>query len=198
MASNKVFLQTYGDSLTEGFPYSPMKSWPMLLSKELGTLIIISGENGRTLLEMEREKERHLGGFCPSYVTIMGGTNDFYMGMDSEFVFMNMVNLAEWVKEHGSQPIICLPPPSLDRRIEEKLSQYREDLREWILKKGGLILDFDFLFRGVEGEIQENLLADECHPTEEGYRKMADQARVFFTPLFKTWQEEKQETLSKA
>lgn len=193
MAGNKVFLQTYGDSLTEGFPYSPMKSWPMLLSKELGTLIIISGENGRTLLEMEREKGRHLGGFSPSYVTIMGGTNDFYMGLEFEFVFMNMVHLAEWVKERGSQPVICLPPPSLDREIEEKLSQYREEIRHWILKKSGLILDFDFLFRTSEGEIKGNLLADECHPTEEGYRKMANQAAFFFKPLFEIWQEETKE-----
>lgn len=190
MTAKKIFLQTYGDSLTEGFPYSQMKSWPMLLSKELGTLIIISGENGRTLLEMEREKERNLGGFSPSYVTIMGGTNDFYMGLDSEFVFMNMVNLAEWVKGQGGQPVICLPPPSLDREIENKLVQYREELREWALKKGELILDFDFLFRDEEGEIEENLLADECHPTEEGYRKMADQAAIFFAPLFEFWQDE--------
>ena len=185
----RIFLQTYGDSLTEGYPYSPLKSWPTFVGHYFGVPVVCSAENGRTMLEMVRDKERDLSGFHPAYVTLMGGTNDFYNNMELEFVFMHMVELAEWVEKHGSTPVICLPPPSLDLEIEVVLEKYREDLREWAMKKKKMLLDFDFLFRDESGNMLEKFFADSCHPNEEGYQKMGQQGIIFFQPLFEKWQE---------
>lgn len=190
---NRNFLQAYGDSLTAGYPYSSLYSWPTFLSNQLGTAIISSGQNGRLLLEMVGEKEKNLIGFSPKYVTVLGGTNDFYMGMDAESVFLNLKELVEWIEQNRMIPIVCLPPPSTDREIEAELEVYREKIRRWALKTERLLLDFDFLFRDEKGEIKETLLADSCHPNEVGYRKMGEQATLFFRPLFKQWHEEKEE-----
>jgi Lysophospholipase L1 and related esterases len=184
----KVFLQAYGDSLTIGFPFSPLRSWPTLLSTELGTVVISSGENGRLLLEMVEERERHLGGFQASYVTLLGGTNDIYSGFGAEFSLTKMKELAAYVEFQGSTPVICLPPPSLEREIEAELAKYREALREWTNREDKKLLDFDSIFRNESGEILEVLFTDDCHPNTEGYQKMADQATEFFEPLFEGWE----------
>lgn len=191
MPSSRIFLQAYGDSLTAGYPYSAVYSWPTFLSDQLGTAIVSSGQNGRLLLEMLREKEKHLIGLSPKYVTILGGTNDFYMGMDGDDVFFILKTLIEWIKENEMIPIVCLPPPSMDLEVEIEMERYREEIRQWALKTGGFLLDFDFLFRKKDGQIDETLLADSCHPNQVGYRKMGEQATKFFQPLFEQWREQK-------
>jgi acyl-CoA thioesterase-1 len=183
----KIFLQTYGDSLTEGYPYSPAKSWASLLATQLGTGIVISGANGRLIQEMLLEKEEHLEGQDTAYVTLLGGTNDIYLGHDPDDVFLQLKELHHWVEIQGKQPIICLPPPSLDDLIEVELIAYREELRDWSIRSGKPFIDFDYLFRNEKGEILTKLYHDPCHPNEEGYQKMAKQAGIFFKPLFDKW-----------
>lgn len=189
--TRKIFLQTYGDSLTEGYPFSPLKSWPSLLATQLGTGIVISGKNGRLLTEMFQEKEACLDGQDTAYVTLLGGTNDIYLGHDPEDLFVQMKELHRWIELQNKQPIICLPPPSLDDPIELKLIIYREELREWAIGNSKPFIDFDYLFRNEEGKIITKLYHDPCHPNEEGYQKMAKQAEIFFTPLFLKWEKQK-------
>ena len=183
----KIFLQTYGDSLTEGYPYSPAKSWASLLATQLGTGIVISGANGRLIQEMLLEKEAYLQGQDSAYVTLLGGTNDIYLNHDPDDVFLQLKELHQWVEMQGKRPIICLPPPSLDDPIEARLIVYREELRDWAISSSKPFIDFDYLLKKEKGEILSKLYHDSCHPSEEGYQKMAKQAEIFFRPLFEKW-----------
>lgn len=183
----KYFLQTYGDSLTVGYPSNPAKSWPSLLATRLGTGVIGSGENGRLVTQMDQEKEHHLGEFSVAYVALLGGTNDLYLGGEVELMLLSMKSLVFYIEMRRSIPVVCLPPPSLEPSVERNLEFYRHELREMAIRDEVLLLDFDFMFRDHKGGIISKYFVDSVHLTEAGYELMGKQAEVFFKPLYESW-----------
>lgn len=110
----------------------------------------------------------------PSHVIIMGGTNDACLRVEAVAVQENIRKMAEIALRSGVVPIIGLPIPCNFSQDEYILGLYREEMREYALAEGLILLDFYTAFltynsRQPRGEFYSDVL----HPNERGYEAMA-------------------------
>lgn len=162
-----------GDSITEGFPYTPKESWVTYLAKEHNYEVINKGVNGDLTKNLCDRFQRDVLSLSPSHVIILGGTNDAYANFPLENVSPNFIAMVEMSMEEGIIPILGLPIPCLLPVDESFLKQYRDWLKDYAKTKDLLQIDFytPFLKRLEAGE-ESKFFVDEFHPNIEGYRLM--------------------------
>lgn len=170
-------LVAIGDSITYGFPYTPVSSWVHLASKNLGIPIINKGMNGDTSYQMLERFDHDVIRLSPSHVIIMGGTNDACARIEAEEVFNNFCSMVEKAMKNEIKPILGLPIPCNYIQDEYILSLYREDIRDYAAANTLPILDFYKAFlQSNSKQPQGEFYADVLHPNERGYKVMAEVA----------------------
>jgi len=174
---NAVKIVAIGDSVTYGFPYSPEQSWLYFTAKELAIEQVNSGVNGDTTSGMLSRFASDVCRHKPSYVIIMGGTNDAYEGLEVSQVVGNIKKMVQLARDNQITPIIGLPIPCNDWSAEILLGEYREAMQEYAVNNGLNYIDFYAAVVDEEtAEIKSGLHCDGVHPNEAGYRVMADVA----------------------
>lgn len=171
-----------GDSITKGFPYTSQESWVKYVAQELNIQILNKGVCGDLTRDMVERFHRDVLAYNPTYVTILGGTNDAFMGFPVSKVSKNFIDMVERSREQGIIPIICLPIPSLTPLEESLLADYRDWLKEYAEQEQMAVIDFYTPFQlALEKGNARVLFDDECHPSIEGYKLMGEIAIEAFS-----------------
>lgn len=178
MQKNKVIV-ALGDSITYGYPYTPMVSWAEELKNVTGCKVINSGVPGDTFADMLLRLEDDVFLYKPDIVTVMGGTNDVYVGYSQLQMQMNFKEVSDKIKEKKANVVIGLPLP-VDDSSEGSLQKWRQWLLEYAENQHIPVIDFYSDFVDEQGKIKEELLVDGCHPNKEGYRVMGMRVITFF------------------
>jgi len=167
-----------GDSITEGFPYTQKESWVTYIARELQFQVIINkGINGDLTQNILDRFRRDVLAYNPTYVIILGGTNDAYANYPLESVSHNFKEMVKICQEEGITPILGLPVPILVPEEESYLTQYRNWLRDYGKMRDLLTIDFYTPFlKGIEAGEEAMFFADEAHPSIEGYKLMGKTA----------------------
>jgi acyl-CoA thioesterase I len=113
-----------GDSITEGFPYSPADSWVELAALELGVNIINRGLCGDLTGDILNRFPQHVISLNPSHIIIMGGTNDTFARVPLSTVAANFTAMVTACSNHRILPIFGLPIPSMFPADEAFLTDY--------------------------------------------------------------------------
>lgn len=166
-----------GDSITYGYPYSPEQSWLYFAAKELDVEYVNNGINGDTTSGMLNRFDRDVCRYKPSHVIIMGGTNDAYEGIEVSQVVGNIKNMVQLALEKQITPVIGLPIPCNEWSVEILLGEYRETIQDYAVNNDIIYIDFyTAMVDEDNAEIKSGLHCDGAHPSEAGYKTMAEVA----------------------
>lgn len=159
-----------GDSITYGYPYG--KGWVSILSEETEHHYINAGLNGDTLWGMYNRLKEDVITQQPEVCFVTGGTNDVLQGYSEEQMQKNFRLICEALGEADIKIIAGIPIPLLLEDFDERL----QPLRQFIKKKYECTVDFHSCF--YDGHrVKAGLIYDGAHPSDEGYRLMANAAR---------------------
>lgn len=100
-----------GDSLTFGFGVKEEYRWVNLCTSALNITSINKGLNGDSTSGMLCRSYEDIVLNSPSYVCIMGGTNDFFMNLSVDSVIENLILLSQEAMNNNIIPILCTPIP---------------------------------------------------------------------------------------
>ena len=167
-------LVALGDSITYGFPYTPDQSWVEQIKKITGWRVVNSGICGDTLDDMGMRLERDVLVYRPDLVTLMGGTNDFYLGMSQLQVRRSFLSIMEALEREGIEVVLVGLPLPVDDLTEGALKLWIKWLLEYCGENRRPVIDFYRDFIDEEGRIKEELLLDGCHPRIRGYEIMGE------------------------
>lgn len=176
----------FGDSLTVGY-LSPFEATPYaeflqpLLDPQ--TEIYVAGVSGETTDDMLRRFDRQVIKNKPTYVIILGGTNDLGWGVSIDRIVENLTRMYQTAEEADILSIACaipsllgadefIPPRvELNRRIQEAAKEMK--------------IPFADLFTptaDVSGRLRQEYSQDGLHLTPGGYQKIA---HVLFESVLK-------------
>lgn len=176
-----------GDSLTFGFKISRKNSWPQMVEESLKIKVKNKGICGDTTGGMLSRFARDVVDEKPTYVLIMGGSNDISFQLSETAIYSNLATMVYQAYHYRIQPIIGVPIPVIPSMMEQNINlpaSMKEAnkkivlLRNWILyfahKQEIETVDFfDEFYDPVNKKGKENLYTDGIHPTIEGNRRMA-------------------------
>lgn len=180
MKTNAIHIAAIGDSITYGFPYGPVLSWLNMAAEKNNMKYWNRGINGDTTEGMLRRFDHDILRLKPTYVIIMGGTNDAYAGINTEQVINHIREMVELALKNNIIPFIGLPIPCNDLAEEKLLEQYRKAMRQYAAEHKIGVIDFHKALADDSGlMIKEGLHCDGIHPNAAGYEVMTDVAVKF-------------------
>lgn len=100
-----------GDSLTEATDIPVGHAWPALVTNALGLEVINHGIGGDTTAGMLARFYPEVITAKPTFVFIMGGTNDLWWGWETNTIMGNLFSMLVQARHHGIAPVIGMPPP---------------------------------------------------------------------------------------
>lgn len=169
-----------GDSITKGFPCSTNFSWVNLVAEKLQLDFYNKGINGDTTTQMLNRFQRDVLVLGPSHVIIMGGTNDAYNATNIDLVIHNIYTMTQLAIRHHIIPMIGLPIPCNEHNVEIRLEQYREKIRQIAFDNKISCIDFhNVMVDPSTKHLKAEYYCDGVHPSQFGYRAMADLAVNF-------------------
>lgn len=179
-----------GDSLTRGYKIPPEYAWPNTLQNELGISVINRGVSGDTTSGMLSRFYQDVVSNSPSYVIIMGGTNDIWWNVSQNIIQANTQAMIKQAEHYEIEPVIGSPLPAnlegdnwgLRSRVEssqKKLAQLTKSLQVQARTNNIPFLNFYQLFL-MEDTPKKEYYLDCIHPTEKGHKIIADHAGDFF------------------
>lgn len=175
-----------GDSITEGYPYSPQESWVEYTARNLDIQILNKGVCGDLTLNMCERFQREVVVYNPTHVIILGGTNDAIAGYLLAEVSTNFIAMVDMSRQQGIIPILGLPIPSLVQEEENILGEYRNWLKDYASRENVSIIDFYSLFAAAVKEGQASKLFEgDFHPGVKGYKLMGEIATLSLDEIFK-------------
>jgi lysophospholipase L1-like esterase len=208
--SGSVLVICFGDSLTAGFQ-SPTRENPAggetpygdFLQQALGESaeVRISGICGELTGDMVARFGRDVLSHRPSFVTILGGTNDLGWNVTPSEIMRNLVIMYEESLKAGGTPIPVTVPS-----IRVGAGESSREGSEWITthlerrrQLNGLIQNYagskglawvDLFTATVDsdsGQLAERYSNDGLHLTTSGYRLVAEEVAKILMPLL--WQD---------
>lgn len=180
-----------GDSLTEGYGIEKKHRWSDLLSHDMDIEVINSGISGDTTAGMLARFKSMVIDYKPSYVMIMGGTNDLSLNISDEQIFSNILAMTRYARYNNIVSIIGIPTMIyhndsaicdsffLDQDIlRKRMELYRNKLKRFAKEDGWQYIDFSI-------NMTHNLyLEDGLHPNEAGHKIMMENAKVRLKEIF--------------
>jgi acyl-CoA thioesterase-1 len=184
MKNNKIKIVAIGDSITCGYPYEPALSWLNLAAERIHVDYSNEGINGDTTDGMLNRFDLDVLRHKPSYVIIMGGTNDAYAQITVDQVNENLHDMVELAVQKGIIPIFGLPIPCNDAAKEKLLGQYRAEMHKYAGDHHIDVIDFHKTMVDDGGfNIKTGLYCDDVHPSIAGYEVMAGIAAKFLSKI---------------
>jgi lysophospholipase L1-like esterase len=204
--SQSALVICFGDSLTAGFQ-SPTKANPVgeetpyghFLQDELGGMaqVRVSGICGELTGEMVMRFQRDVLVHKPSYVLILGGTNDLGWNASPIEIMRNLVTLYEQTLAAGGMPIpVTVPSIRVEdsqgsqegqERVADHLArrgQLNKLIQEYAASKSIACVDLSVATADpVSWHLAEIYSNDGIHLTTAGYRLFAEHVAQVLKPL---------------
>ena len=171
-----------GDSITYGFPYTPMESWVHLAAAQCGLNISNQGMCGGTTGGMAARFNRDVLALKPQAVILLGGANDVFSYIELAAMQENMADMVSMAEQQGILPILGLPTPC-DYDEEIQLAEFRCWLKKFAQTKTLPVIDFYTPLLGKKGKFDAGMAVDGIHPTIKGYECMAEAAVIILENL---------------
>ncbi len=158
-----------GDSITRGFPYDSEFSWVTLLQQNYPAHHFYNlGENGDTLPGMEQRLHKVFT-LNPAICIVTGGINDALLNLPLKKSEKALTAIMQALKDRKIEIVTGIP---VDCFFDEDLNRQISEIQHLILETAQKFKTAIADFRGMNPEDY----GDECHPSLQGYEKMAIQA----------------------
>lgn len=204
--SRSSLIICFGDSLTAGFQ-SPTRENPSGRDTPYGQFlqshlddaveIRVSGICGELTGEMVARFRRDVLDHRPSYVPILGGTNDLGWNASPQDIIDNLIKMYDQVLRMGSLPIpVTVPSIRVEGAAESRegqawvaehlarRSQLNQLIQEYADSKGIAYVDlFTATAEPESGQLAASYSNDGIHLTTAGYRLFAERVAQVLRPL---------------
>ena len=168
--SNQVV--AFGDSLISGVGATSGNDFISLLSERLNTKIINLGVPGNTTADgLARLEEVHEQ--KPGIVLVLFGGNDFLRRVPKEKTFSNLQKIIDSIHDQGSLVLLL--------GVKGGILADGYDKEFSALAKKNKTAYVPNVLKGILGKA--NLTADQIHPNDAGYQKIADQVYPILAEL---------------
>lgn len=196
-SSTPPLILCFGDSLTAGYQ-APTSEYPVIretpygafLQERVGSAarVVVSGVCGELTGEMAMRFRRDVLDRKPTYVVVLGGTNDLGWNAAPPEIMRNLVKMHELALASGIRPV-AVTVPSIRFTMGDEESEQRRWIEERIGRRqalNGLIADYslrrgvpcvDFFAATAEPDslqLAEPYSNDGLHLTTQGYELLAD------------------------
>ena len=163
-----------GDSITHGGgaitvpPSYTLYDWETYCSVPVKNL----GHSGDTTEEMLARFERDVLPFSPRVLVIMGGVNDYRVGIYGAETVRNLAALREKCRAHGITPIFLTATPIRPALMTERMTvttppsdwwAHRDYVNKWVMQQEYSI-DVASVLADENGELEEKYTTDGLHP----------------------------------
>lgn len=177
-----------GDSLTYGYGVEREAAWPAIASKKMNVEIINKGENGDYTAGMSARFRSDVLELEPDVVVITGGSNDILESVPINDIIANMQEMSERALAAEIQVVVGIPmyidvktmveegiPAAIVRRCVDTFLNYRMELLKYCKEMNISWIDFQMEYpKRMELLEDDEPFIDGVHPTEKGYRVMAE------------------------
>ena len=165
----------FGDSLVEGVGASTGRDVVTLLSARVGVPIVNAGRSGDTTGTALARLDSAVLSRRPRVVIVVLGGNDFLRRIPHEETFVNLDTIVDRIRERGAA--VLLVGLSFGVFTDTYGDRYDDLARR---TSSGLVPD---ILAGILGHPE--LMADQIHPNDRGYRMMADRIEPALRDLLK-------------
>ena len=171
--SSGTDILAFGDSLVLGVGSVRGGGFVKMLSEDLNISIINLGVSGDTT-KSALSRLGQISKYKPKVVILLLGGNDFLNSVPEEDIFNNLDRIIETIHQTGGIVLLV--------GLEDKTSgkKYGEFFEKLVEKRGTAYVP-DIL-GGIFG--RPELMFDNLHPNDKGYRLMADRIKPILLPLF--------------
>ena len=181
----KLVILALGDSLTAGFGVEEEESFPSLIQvkidqSNLGYKVVNAGVSGDTTAGGVRRID-WLMKHKPNIVILALGANDGLRGLSTKEMQTNLETMIRISHENNAKVLLAgmKALPNYGKDYQLKFESVYADLA----KKYDLVY-LPFLLEGVAG-VREHTRPDGLHPTESGYKLVADLVWRYLEPMLK-------------
>ncbi|MFH0748824.1 MAG: GDSL-type esterase/lipase family protein [Candidatus Bathyarchaeota archaeon] len=184
----ELTIVAFGDSLTVGYrshgkPIPYCKVLESMVSKmlsqaemELHFRIFNRGINGDLTKNMLSRFQRDVVGLKPTYVIILGGSNDLGWNLSVKFIFSNLKKMFEEALKNSIEPIACSVPSILGfdelipprQELNQMIEHYCHQAHLFFVDLFAVTAD------PVTQRLREEYSDDGLHLTERGYLIVAE------------------------
>lgn len=179
-----MIVSCLGDSLTFGFGVVESRKW--INNVHIDNVKFLNhGINGDTISSMVNRSLMILEK-KPDYLFILGGINDFFIGLNVETVYENTIKIIENSIDYNVIPVIGIEMYPEYTCVEEgwvssigfksvalKVEEYRKRILEYCKSNNLNVIDLYCEFPMNIEKPYENYFIDGIHPTGEGHMIMA-------------------------
>lgn len=177
-----------GDSMTFGYGLKPSEKWVNILNSKGDNQFINRGSNGDTTGGMLARFRRDVLDEKPDMVYIMGGPNDYFMGLGIETVKANYTAMVSAAQTNGILPVVSSHIPQNVGHISERWTSIADiagsakkerEILDWFpafAKSFGIkYIDTFHAFEDAVGErISDYYQEDGLHVNYEGSKVLAE------------------------
>ena len=183
-----------GDSITHGGgvvtapPSRAMYCWESYAGLPVKNL----GKSGDSSYDLLMRFEADVLPFAPKYLVVMGGVNDFRVGVSAQTTIQNFSQIAEKCRAHGITPIFATATPispELMKNIPEiepaawNWKAEQRALNEWILAQPYAV-DTATPLTDEDGELKAELTTDGLHPDAEAKKIIGEAIGKYLRETF--------------
>lgn len=173
----------FGDSLTVGDPAAPQTSYPSVLQSQLrsrfaaqaGDIVVVNaGQGGERLLDGVLRFEAAFEANRPEAVLVMEGVNDL-LSLGPEVSTTLLQFMAQQAMSRNARVFVASMLPTVaGRRLSQpvpNLVTLNGRIQQMCSQQGAVYVD---LYNALLSEAESIIGPDGLHPTEAGYRRVAE------------------------
>ncbi len=183
-----------GDSITHGGgavtvpPSRAMYCWESYAGLPVKNL----GRSGDSSYDLLARFEADVLPFAPKYLVVMGGVNDFRVGVSAQTTIQNFSQIAEKCRAYGITPIFATATPIAPelmkkvKDIEPAAWNWKAEqrmLNEWIMAQPYAV-DAATPLTDEDGELKAELTTDGLHPDAEAKKIIGEAIGKYLRETF--------------
>ncbi len=183
-----------GDSITHGGgavtvpPSRAMYCWESYAGLPVKNL----GRSGDSSYDLLARFEADVLPFAPKYLVVMGGVNDFRVGVSAQTTIQNFSQIAEKCRAYGITPIFATATPiapELMKKVKDiepaawNWKAEQRTLNEWIMAQPYAV-DAATPLTDEDGELKAELTTDGLHPDAEAKKIIGEAIGKYLRETF--------------
>jgi hypothetical protein len=192
--ADRTPIAALGDSITHGggaitvSPADTLYNWESYCSVPVKNL----GHSGDTTAAMLARFERDVLPFSPRVLIIMGGVNDYRVGIYGAESVRNLAALREKCRAHGITPIFLTATPIRPTMMAARMTittppsdwwAHRDYINKWVMEQEHS-LDVSTVLADAGGELEAEYTTDGLHPDLMGKKYIGEHVDAYLRTHF--------------